>query len=274
MPEPTYSQSDLELFIDLDAAARSIGGEPCMIGAGALQLGPDLDWGVRLTRRTRDWDFAVRAASWKEFNELRARLTERNAGFSQDREAHRFRHRAGGTLDLVPYGALESPPGQVQWADRTAMETLGLEALDHHHCSVKLGHVKLRTASLPALVGLKILAYHFRRPRITRDIADVHAILRQVDAHDVSARIDLRASELLEFDRVHFNLLGSYFLGREVGCAFKAEPLAAMTAVLDASELKREILVADILRAQDEFGSERATVESRLAALLLGMARA
>lgn len=55
----SFTPEDLELFTDLDRAARALGVTPYMIGAGAIQLGPGRNWESR-PRMTRDWDFAVR----------------------------------------------------------------------------------------------------------------------------------------------------------------------------------------------------------------------
>ena len=52
--ERGYTAEDLELFVDFDRAAREIALEPCLIGAGAIQLGGDLTWRIRLARTTRD----------------------------------------------------------------------------------------------------------------------------------------------------------------------------------------------------------------------------
>lgn len=271
MPEPSFSPADLELFVGLDTAARTARIEPCLIGAGAIQMGSELGWGVRLSRRTRDWDFAARVASWREFDELGALLTAPSAGFTREREPHRFRHRSGGTLDLVPYGDLENPAGRIRWPDETTMETLGLESLDENHRRIQLGRVELRIASLPALVGLKLLAYQFRRPGITRDIADVHSILRQVDAQDCRSRIDERTFERLGDESVRFNELGSYLLGREVGRAFSSEPLAVMSNVLAAADAPSGGLVGDVQRGEGESGTARETIVSRFTALRMGM---
>lgn len=270
MADPTCSPADLDLFVDLHTAARKACIEPCLIGAGAIQMGPEMGWGVRLSRRTRDWDFAARVASWREFDDLAALLTAPGAGFTRAREPHRFRHRSGGTLDLVPYGALEDPAGRIRWSDETTMETLGLDALDLNHRRIHVGGVELRIASLPALVGLKLLAYRFRRPGITRDIADVHSILRQVDAQDCRSRIDERAFERLRDESVRFNELGSYLLGREVGRAFAPEPLDLMFTVL-AADAPPGGLVGDVHRGEGESGTARESIVNRFTALRVGM---
>jgi hypothetical protein len=41
MADLPYTAADLELFADLYQAAQDIGLDPCLIGAGAIQIGGD-----------------------------------------------------------------------------------------------------------------------------------------------------------------------------------------------------------------------------------------
>lgn len=177
-----FTPADLQLFVDLDRASRAVGVAPCLIGAGAIQVGPALGWEVRSSRMTHDWDFAVRVESWRRFGELGAALTGDAGGFTGSPEPHRFVHRLGGRLDVVPYGSLEDPQGTLRWPDGTEMDAAGLDVLDAHYQPAPApgDSTKLRVATLPALVGLKLLAYRSRRPVIVRDIVDFVGILRDV----------------------------------------------------------------------------------------------
>jgi len=61
-------------------------------------------------------------------------------------------------LDVVPYGGVESVPGQLHWPGGVVMSTTGLAALARHHAVGRIGEVVLRAATLPGVVGLKVLA--------------------------------------------------------------------------------------------------------------------
>ncbi|MCB9916639.1 MAG: hypothetical protein H6828_16050 [Planctomycetes bacterium] len=152
MPEHEFEPRDVALFRDLARAALERGLEPCLIGAGALVLGRDQRWSARLTRATLDWDFAVRVASWEEFDELVGALTGPGGGFSRAPEPHRLLHEQGGRLDLVPYGGNERPRDD-RVAARVRMQTLGLETLDAARATVALGVQGLRAASLRCCSG-------------------------------------------------------------------------------------------------------------------------
>src|SRR5690349_18607337 len=88
-----------------------------LVGAGARVLAFDQRWGLRGSRTTLDWDFAIRAATWDDWARITARLLAGNPPrFRAGKTEHRFFHVDGGTLDLVPYGGLESPPGEILWS--------------------------------------------------------------------------------------------------------------------------------------------------------------
>lgn len=270
MRADAYTSEDLELLADLERAAGTVGVEPYLIGAGAIRLGPALEWQVR-PRVTRDWDFAVRLESWSRYEELVTQLTRPDAGFEQAQEVHRFLHRSGGKLDVVPYGGLEDPHGSIHWGDGQVMDTRGLSVLDQHHEIRRIGTVELRIASLPALVGLKVLAYLSRRPGITRDIGDVHRMLVEAEDSVVDARVEADALDRLASEDVSWTEVGAYLVGRDVGRVFADDDRAIILDLLDEATDEASRVVPDILRAPDSAGGSRARVLARLAAFRLGV---
>jgi predicted nucleotidyltransferase len=266
--EPGFTEEDLALFVDLDRAADGAGLRPCLIGAGAIQLGGAQRWNVRLARRTRDWDFAVRVESREEYEELAKRLTSDAGGFERAPEPHRFEHAGGGILDVVPYGGLERPRGTVDWGSGVSMSTEGFAVLDDQFETVHADSLELRSASLPALVGLKLLAYRDRRPGITRDIADVHEISKEVE-HTVSHdRIQEHGMERLRSEDVGFGEIGAYLLGRDVGGVFEAADSEKMVQLLAEAEREDTAIAREAAGAS---ATPREEVARRLRALRLGI---
>lgn len=270
MRRDTSTPEDRELLADFDRAARATGLEPCLIGAGAIQLGPAAEWDLR-PRMTRDWDFAVRVDSWPTFERLAEQLTGPKGGFEHAREAHRFHHRSGGLLDVVPYGALEEPEGTLRWSDATVMETRGLRVLDQHHQVRRIGDLELRIASLPALVGLKLLAYLSRRPSIVRDIGDAHRLLVESENRLDNERIEAEALDRLASGAVSMSEVGAYLLGRDVGRIFADADRAALVDLIDESDDDSSSIVPNILRAPDSGGTSSERVRERLVAFRLGV---
>jgi predicted nucleotidyltransferase len=267
--DTTYTAADLELFVDLERAAAAVGVAPCLIGAGAIQLGSALGWGVRLGRTTRDWDFAVRVDSFEQYEDLVRRLVgERD--FAPAPEPHRFRHRADGVLDVLPYGGVERPAGIVRWRDGTVFEVGGFCALDEHHASHRLGPTTLRLASLAVVVGLKLLAHRARGPGVARDIADVVAILEGVERSVREDRIEAEALERLGAEDVRFSEVGAYLLGRDAGRAFPPAVLESLGSILMQAEDPAARTLARVLGSSSS-GADRETVVSRLRAFRIGL---
>ena len=270
MRADSYTPDDLELLGDLERAAQDVGVEPCLIGAGAIRLGPALEWDVR-PRMTDDWDFAVRVDSWSSFDQLAQRLTRADGGFEQARERHRFRHRLGGKLDIVPYGDLETPEGFIQWGGGVVMDTRGLDVLDGHYGVRRIESVELRVASVPAIVGLKFLAYRSRRPGTTRDIGDAHRLIVEVEDTVDDARIEAEALDRLTTGSVSIGEVGAYLLGRDVARAFDADDTADLRGLLDEASDEASRMIPDILRAPDSAGVARERVLERFAAFQAGI---
>lgn len=271
MPEAAYSHGDLELFGDLERAASAAGLVVCLIGAGAIKMGSDLAWGVRLDRRTLDWDFAVRVSSWGEFHELLRHLVAPEGGFERAAEPHRFRHRSGGTLDVAPYGELEDPPGTIQWEDGTRMATAGLGVLDQHHESHLLENQRVRVASLPALLGLKFLAYCDRRAQTPRDVQDAFGLLLDAETFMDDDRVALDAIHRLGTGDVGYGEVGAYLIGRDVGRIYEDGVRAEIVGLLAEIVSPEVRLVSDVQRSKRGTTHSRVLIAARFEAFRLGV---
>lgn len=271
MSNTSYTAADLQLFTDLERAAEHVGVTPYLIGAGAILLGPMLKWEVRLARTTRDWDFAVRVDSWERYGQLAARLACKEGGFTRVHELHRFLHQDGGILDVVPYGDLEDPDGILRWPDEAVMNTSGLHVLDAHHEHARIETAEIRVATLPALVGLKLLAHCGRREHEKRDIADVLVILRDIEGTHANERIENEALDALQSEELDFSYVGSYLLGRDVAQVFAQPNLELMRNLLLEADDSNSKLLLDLARLDETMHVGEEVVRGRVSALLLGM---
>ncbi len=234
MDSGSYTQADLELFTDLTKAADSVGVVPYLIGAGAISLGEPFQWGIRLSRATLDWDFAARVDSWEDYSRLTAKLIGKSGHFSPVAgQAHRFTHALGGSLDLIPFGPLESPEGFIQWSNEIQMSTQGLEALSKTHEQHALQNTTIKTASLPVIVGLKLLAYTDRRDRGTyRDMGDVLSVLECLEEAEDYSHLPDSLLGFMEEQVLSLANAGTYQLGQRIGTSFQTESKTAIQKVL------------------------------------------
>ena len=234
MADTPYTPEDLELFADLMRLSHSVGVTPYLIGAGAIALGGHFQWGVRLARKTNDWGFATRIDSWGAYGLLVEQLTQGTRPFAKTPLAHRLRHRSGGMLDLVPFGPIANVRGELTWPNKMVMSTRSLEALETQHEEHKLENATLLTASLPVLVGLKLLTYAERRHAdTTRDIADAFTILTQIDDQESGADLSPALLAHVQNDAVLFAHCGSYRLGHRAGFAFQADARTRLLTLVE-----------------------------------------
>jgi predicted nucleotidyltransferase len=68
-------------------------------------------------RSTRDIDVAIIVADWEEYRGLSARLI-REHGFNDTDRPHRLEAPDGTLLDLIPFGAIETPDRSILSATR------------------------------------------------------------------------------------------------------------------------------------------------------------
>ena len=164
----TLRAKDLALLSDFLDAMRQAEAKCFLVGAGARVLGFDRRWGLRGGRTTLDWDFAIRAESWEHWAALGARLLQgAPPRFRAGEIAHRLLHVDGAVLDLVPYGGLESPAGEILWPGHTRMSVRGLRESEGRCEFVDLGTgLIVPVAAVPSLALLKLHAYRDRRLRV------------------------------------------------------------------------------------------------------------
>lgn len=112
MSDHAYTEADLALFEDLQSAARAVGVTPCLIGAGAIRMGVDLGWEVRLGRRTDDWDFAVRVESWEHYGELSEHLEGEGGASSVTPSPIVFDTATAASWMLCPTAISSDPKGK------------------------------------------------------------------------------------------------------------------------------------------------------------------
>src|SRR5207249_760507 len=152
-------KEQIEALIDLEGIARAHGIPIMIIGAGARLLLLDWKHGLPTRRTSKDWDFAARVMSWKQYEQFRDDLTNGQAApFSRNAAEHRLQHKSGTLVDLLPFGQLEGPEGTIEWpGSHAVMSVIGFSDADEHAIPIELRPgVTIRVVTIPALVALKL----------------------------------------------------------------------------------------------------------------------
>lgn len=179
--------------------------------------------GIRPVRATRDVDVAVCAVSWP-FHE---RLIDALVATGQFARAPKHRQKLlfdSGTqgfrteLDLVPFGPLETPPGEIAWppGGDVVLNVLGFqEAVDTALVVSIAADIEVPVASLPALALLKLLAWKDRRARQNSDAYDLLFLLTHFHDAGNRERIWDVAPDLLERHGFQPELAAAALLARD-----------------------------------------------------------
>jgi predicted nucleotidyltransferase len=105
-----------------------------IVGAQARDLLLQYVHALPVHRATNDIDFGVLVEDWDEFTKLKDRLIATEKFRSHKVMQQRLVHESELLMDLVPFGNLEEPPGQIAWPPdfSIVMSTVGFkEAYDN-----------------------------------------------------------------------------------------------------------------------------------------------
>ncbi|WP_175720629.1 nucleotidyl transferase AbiEii/AbiGii toxin family protein [Burkholderia anthina] len=205
-PRRPLEPAALALLRAVGAACTRLDAAFVVAGATARDI---LMWhvhGIRPVRATRDVDVAVCAVSWPFHAQLVDALvaTGQFAHAPKHQQKLLFDSGAQGfrtELDLVPFGPLETPPGEIAWppGGEFVLNVLGFQEAVETALPVSVGAgVVVPVASLPALVLLKLLAWKDRRARQNSDAYDLLFLLTHFHDAGNRERIWDVAPDLLE----------------------------------------------------------------------------
>ncbi|RQV04733.1 nucleotidyltransferase [Burkholderia cenocepacia] len=207
----------------VDAACAPLDAAFVVAGATARDI---LMWhvhGIRPVRATRDVDVAVCAVNWP-FHE---RLVDALVATGQFARAPKHRQKllfdSGSPgfrteLDLVPFGPLETPPGEIAWppGGDFVLNVLGFQEAVDTALAVSIGAgVTVPVASLPALALLKLLAWKDRRARQNSDAYDLLFLLTHFHDAGNRERIWDVAPDLIEQHGFQPELAAAALLARD-----------------------------------------------------------
>jgi predicted nucleotidyltransferase len=188
-----------------------------LVGAGARLVVFDWKYGFQSTRTTTDWDIGVQVSDWQAYERLRTVLTEGpHSVFARGRLAHRFRHRSGVEVDLLPFGGVEREDGTLAWPKNgSEMSVLGFREVLSNAATLDLGQgVTVPVATAPGLAVLKIFAFDERRKN--DDLQDLYFIMTNYDRAGNEERIFDELSDLLSDRTLEYESAGAYLLGTDV----------------------------------------------------------
>ncbi|CAN5582365.1 nucleotidyl transferase AbiEii/AbiGii toxin family protein [soil metagenome] len=201
-----------------------------LIGATAREFVLQYGYNLPKTTTTRDIDFGVAVSDWKEYEKLKQELIKTD-NFSQDLKAeHRLIEKISQTkIDFVPFGEIESPPGQIIFQNKTKMNMTGFVEVYNSALTVKLSEdLIIKIVSPIGLALLKIFAWNDRFEN--KDVSDFWLIVKNyLDIGDNQERIFSEYVSWLENENYDFKIAGAKLLGIDI-------------SEISSKETKRQVL--------------------------------
>lgn len=250
IPEPF-----IKILLYIQGVSNEQGIKSFVIGAFARDLIFEFvyDAGIRLA--TADIDFGIAVESWDKYERLRKVLVESGKFRNDNKQEQRVWWTNDSPeicVDLIPYGGLELPKGQIRFppTEDFAMSTLGFQQASEDLLLVLITRDQgVEIVSSPGLVLLKFVAYNDRPVLRRRDIQDIWFVIQNYlkagneDRLYVGENSDLSLEE--DFD---YRTVGARLLGRDLAPLLTEATLEVIERVLDeGSEGGTLERVADII---------------------------
>jgi len=243
----------IALLRDVKDACAQLGTQFVLAGATARDI---LMWhlhDIKAPVATRDVDVAVCSVSWEFHDKLIDLLlqTQRFRRHPKQQQKFLFKrspHDYEIELDVVPFGQIEGPRGEIHWppGGDIVMTVLGFrEAVDTAE-PMDIGEdLVVPVVTLPAFVLLKLFAWKDRRLQKNTDAGDILFVLRNYFLAGNIERTFEQALDLMEAMGSDPLLAAAGLLGRDVRDLAYPETLAALQAMLQAPD-DAERLRADL----------------------------
>ena len=205
--------------------------------------------------------------SWKEYELLKKALIETKKFRDDAKNEQRIRWTGSDSemkVDLVPFGGLESPPGQIAFPpeDDFVMNILGFEQAFENSLLLEADEsLTVRTASLAGLTLLKFVAFNDRPQARRRDVQDIFFIAKNyLDAGNEDRLYDAAAdADLLDDDDFDYQMSGARMLDRDVAQLLNAETKGIISKLLaeeangGSLEKLADIIAAEQLQDEDQY---------------------
>jgi len=246
----------LEILKSVFRASAEFEIKAFIIGATARDLIFEYVYDAKIKRATEDIDFGVAVGSWADYERLKMALIATDRFKDDKKNEQRIWWKERGAemkIDLVPFGNLESPAGQIAFPPKGdfVMSTVGFAEAFENSWFLELNkELTVRIASLAGLALLKFVAYSDRPNARRRDIQDIWFIAKNyLEAGNEGRLFDENAGDIdLLDDDFNYETCGARLLGRDITQLLNAETKKIIGKTL-AEESDGGILqtIADII---------------------------
>lgn len=204
--------------------------QPLIVGAFARDLHLRYGHGIAVLRKTEDVDCAVAVPDWPVYQAIKSALFATGHFTQRAGMEHALNYKGLLPLDLLPFGALETPHRQIAWPPNgeVQMSVFGFQEANRTAALVVLPQsVQVNVVSLAGLALLKLNAWQDAgAARGGRDATDLYAIASNYAVAGNQHRLfDQHALWFVE-PEADYVMLGARLLGADLRALLSAKDVA------------------------------------------------
>lgn len=261
-----------DIILALEEALEKIGIDYYLIGALARDA-----WFQQekiVSRTTADVDFAILVPQKEKFEELKTFLAREKGYVETKGNSFAMISPGGITVDILPFGSIEIDEelnmanGEAQVVTNGFKEvfTAALEQFESED-----GQLRIKIASLPGIVLLKLIA-HQDRPEIRiKDPGDILEILHYY--FDLHSELIYEHHDSVFDDEQPLEMISARVIGREIGKIVSENPtLHQRVNIFLITEIEKQehgSLIRLMQRSTEKYNQEEVT--AMLSAIVRGM---
>lgn len=236
----------VEILRSVERVATRLGIEWFIVGATARDILFEHVYETGISRATNDVDFGMAVENWTQYENLKNALIE-NENFRADRGMEQRLWIGTGRsdemkIDLVPYGGVESPAGEVTFPSTDfEMNTSGFAEAFEDALQVRISRdLQVRVVSLAGLAVLKFIAYHDRRQERQKDLQDIWFLTKNYLGAGNEERL-YQMTELIEDENFDLRTVGARLLGRDMAKLLTTRTKEIILGFLSETEENNEL---------------------------------
>lgn len=233
----------IEMLRAVSSVSQELGISSFVIGATARDLILSFGFNIKTNRATKDVDIGVAVPDWSSYEQLRHSFLQ-SGNFIETRIEQRLIWNAEKgriILDIVPFGAIESPKGQVVFPPDGAfvMTTHGFSEAEKQTIEVILtDNLTVKVVSLAGLGLLKLVSWVDRPYERERDAQDLWFVMKNYLDAGNEERIFAENSRHLDLlENFDVELTGARLFGRDVAELLKDETRQILQKALSEDDM-------------------------------------
>ena len=213
-------QLTIDCLTDLSYEAKELNIDFFVVGALVRILILEKYYNLPIGVATLDLDIGITVTDWEHYKKLKDSLILIRSFTPDSKTYHRLWYNNTYPVDLIPFGAVETPAGLIRWPPGKSIEmnVTGFQDALNDAILVHLSEgLDVRFVSLPGMAVLKIIAWSDRHNEFpTKDAVDIATLLKYYSEAGNDERMFNEHSDLVEIENFEFELSGARMLGRDM----------------------------------------------------------